>query len=106
VKPSPLTLSELAVADILEQAEWYGAQSGVKLMMRWEKAITASLLRILRNPRAGAPCSFEANELRGMRRVMVAGFPKHLIFYRTQKSKVVVLRVIHGARDLESLFLS
>lgn len=106
MKPSRLTLSDLAVADILEQAGWYEAHSGKKLGVRWEDAVTASLLRISRNPNAGALCSFKAQELRGIRRMSVPGFPKHLIFYEFQKSKVVVLRVVHGARDLESLFLS
>jgi toxin ParE1/3/4 len=106
VKPAQLTLSDLAIADILEQAEWYEAQSGVELGMRWEEAVTASLLRISQNPSAGAPCSFEAHELRGLRRMPVACFPKHLIFYQLHRSKIVVLRVVHGARDLESLFLS
>jgi plasmid stabilization system protein ParE len=34
----------------------------------------------------------------------VRKFPKHLIFYRIENGKIVILRVIHGARDLESLF--
>jgi plasmid stabilization system protein ParE len=34
----------------------------------------------------------------------VSGFPKHLIFYRVEKDTLLILRVIHGARDLESLF--
>ncbi len=101
-----MTLSDLAIADILEQAEWYEAQSGVELGMRWEVAVTASLLRISQNSSAGALCSFKADELRGIRRVPLPGFPKHLIFYELKKSKVVVLRVVHGARDIESLFLN
>ena len=105
MRASLLTLSDLAIADILEQAEWYEGQSGVELGIRWEKAVTASLLRISQNPRAAAHCSFKAHELRGMRRIPVPGFPKHLIFYQLQRSRVVVLRVVHGARDLESLFL-
>jgi plasmid stabilization system protein ParE len=37
-------------------------------------------------------------------RVPVTGFPKHLIFYKVEGREVFVLRVIHGARDLENLF--
>ena len=34
----------------------------------------------------------------------VKGFTKHLIFYRPIKNGVEIIRVIHGARDIESLF--
>jgi toxin ParE1/3/4 len=104
VKEHQITLSEAAVADILEQAEWYEAQANQKLAKRWEKAVTSTLLRISRRPHAGSPCSFSATELRGARRVPVAGFPKHLVFYQSDRDQIVVLRIVHGARGLESLF--
>ena len=69
-----------------------------------EEAATATLLRIAQRPRIGPRCSFTADELRGTRRMPVAGFAKHLIFYQSSERKILVLRVVHGARDLESLF--
>jgi toxin ParE1/3/4 len=104
VKRPHIVLSDLAAADILEQADWYSEQSGSKLASRWENAITSTVLRMAENPRSGAPCSFTAEELRDVRRVPVAGFPRHLVFYRFRGNEIFVLRVIHGARDLESLF--
>ena len=64
MKRPRLVLSDSAVADILEQADWYRAQSGVVLEERWEKAVTTTLLRIVNNASAGAPCSFYREELR------------------------------------------
>jgi toxin ParE1/3/4 len=32
------------------------------------------------------------------------GFTRHLIFYRPIKNGVEIIRVVHGARDNESLF--
>ena len=104
MKRVPLVLSDLAIADILEQAEWYGEQSGETLVKRWERAVTATILRVIRNPDAGALCSFHNNELRHVRRAAIAGFSKHLLFYRLQGAKILILRVLHGARDLESIF--
>lgn len=43
-------------------------------------------------------------ELEGVRRTMISGFPKHLLFYRFDEEEVFILRVVHGARDLERLF--
>ena len=95
MKKPRLVLSDAAVADILEQADWYSAQSGEVLARRWEKAFTA----------AGAPCAFRSPELQGVRRTTISGFPKHLLFYRFDEGVVVVLRVVHGARDLERLLI-
>jgi plasmid stabilization system protein ParE len=39
-----------------------------------------------------------------LRKTLIAGFPKHLLFYRFDEQEVFVVRVIHGARDLERLF--
>jgi anti-anti-sigma factor len=50
--------------------------------------------------------NFQLTTLAGTRRMSVGGFPKHLIFYQLQESEILVLRVVHGARDLEGLFLT
>jgi toxin ParE1/3/4 len=99
-----MVLSEVAVADILEQADWYEAQADQKLARRWDKSVTSALLRISGRPSAGRLCNFSADELKGTSRSPVAGFPKHLIFYRVREEEILILRVVHGARDLESLF--
>ena len=104
MKKVQLVLSDLAVADILEQADWYIAKSGHPLATRWDKAVTATVLRILRNPASGKVCSFRASELRDVRSLPIGGFPKHLVFYQVRGAKLMVLRVVHGARDLEALF--
>jgi toxin ParE1/3/4 len=74
------------------------------LAQRWEEAVTATLLRIAQRPGIGSRCRFTVDELRGTCRVPVAGFAKHLIFYQSREAEILVLRVVHGARDLESLF--
>ena len=66
--------------------------------------MTSAVLRILKSPGLGAPCRFSRTELRGIRRVPISGFPKHLVFYSVENNDVLILRVLHGARDLESLF--
>jgi plasmid stabilization system protein ParE len=98
-----LRLTEVAVSDIQEQADWYERRSGPALARRWENEVTAALIRIEKNPRSGAKCGFSADELQGIRRMPIAGFPRHLIFYRAEASEIRILRVVHGARDLESL---
>jgi toxin ParE1/3/4 len=52
----------------------------------------------------GTLCSFRLPALHGVRRVAIPRFPKHLIFYRFDDDEIFILRVVHGARDLERLF--
>src|SRR5258708_2507834 len=94
------SLSEAAAVDIIEQADWYEEKSDWKLAGRWSKAVTSAVLRVLRNPRSGAMCRFAPTELRGIRRIPISGFPKHLIFYSLEDNDVLILRVLHGSRDL------
>jgi toxin ParE1/3/4 len=103
VKRPRLVLSDAAVADILEQGDWYRRQSGQALAKRWEKAVTSSLLHILKTPGSGQQCTFRREELRNMRRATIAGFSRHLVFYRLDEQEIFILRVLHGARDLENL---
>ena len=103
MKATSVSISDAAASDIVEQADWYDAQSGRSLAARWEKAVTSAILRIVKAPAAGTPCSFGSAELHYVRRTTIAGFPKHLIFYRFSEGEVFVLRVVHGARDLERL---
>jgi toxin ParE1/3/4 len=103
VKKHRLTLTDAAIADVLDQADWYLRQSGRPLAQRWEKAVTSAISFALRHPAAGSPCTFRSPELRGLRRTAIPRFPKHLLFYRFDGAEVLVLRIVHGARDLETL---
>jgi len=96
--------SDAAVADSAEQADWYDAQSGQRLANRWEKAVTDALLRISDNPQAGGLCAFQAAELRDIRRQAIKGLPKHLFVVPLPRRRTLALRIVRGARDLESLF--
>jgi len=103
VRKYNLAVSDAAVADILDQGDWYARQSGPKLSNTWERAVTNSMLKLTKNPRTGSLCKFKAEEIRDVRRTPIPGFPKHLIFYRIDNEEILILRVFHGARELESL---
>jgi toxin ParE1/3/4 len=104
VKKRRLVLSDAAIADILEQADWYVAQSGRALARRWEKAVTSAIFRVMSRPGAASLCTFKSPELHSVRRATIPGFPRHLLFYKFDGEEVFILRIVHGARDLERLF--
>lgn len=98
-----LEISEAAATDILEQADWYESRASGELAAAWERAVTATVLTFS-NTRT--PSGNELREIRisDVRRTPINDFPRHLIFYRVSDDAVLILRVLHGARDLESLF--
>lgn len=54
-------------------------------------------------PGIGKFCRFSNPKLSGIRQYPVRVFKNCLIFYRATESEVEVLRVLHGARDLEAI---
>jgi hypothetical protein len=72
-------VSAAASGDILEQSGWFESQSGKTLAKRLNPAVSAAFLRIAKNPRSGAPCYFKAVEPKGVRRMPISKFPKHLL---------------------------
>ena len=101
-----LQILPAAAADVLEQAEWYATTANTELAMRWQRAVTATILDILDFPRAAPACYFSSVEFQDIRRAPVRDFSRHLVFYRATDTVLLVVRVLHGARDFESLFPS
>lgn len=100
-----LRVSEAAAISIVEQADYYQHASDLALAQRWESAVTRALRSLLSRPETGAPCHFRSQFLEGLRWMQVPGFPKHMVFYRylPDEKAIVVVQVLHGARNLETL---
>lgn len=94
-------LSEAAQVDLRRQSLWYFHQAGVDLADRYLAAFDATVTLLAMQPEAGALRKFRDARLRGLRSVVMAGaFRMHLVFYRFDESEMVIIRVLHGMRDL------
>jgi len=63
------------------------------------------LCRILgEHPELGRMREFSQAALAGLRSFVIANFPNYVIFYRVKDEGVEIVRVLHGARDIDSLF--
>ena len=60
--------------------------------------------RLAAMPGMGAKREFRNPKAQGIRSWPMSGFPNHLIFYRPIDGGIEVLRVIHGARDIDAIF--
>jgi toxin ParE1/3/4 len=67
-------------------------------------AVEATLSFLAANREAGERCFFTSARTFGIRVWAVRGFRNHLVFYRPTEQGIDVVRVLHGARDIEALF--
>ncbi|HXJ92132.1 MAG TPA: type II toxin-antitoxin system RelE/ParE family toxin [Terriglobia bacterium] len=89
--------------DIVEVAVFI-AQDSLEASDRFLEAAESTFQALARMPRVGALCRLPSPKFAGLRMWRVRGFENYLIFYRPRPDGIEVLRVVHGARDLASLF--
>ena len=68
------------------------------------EAALATFEDLAKMPGMGRPRTFTHSGLSGLRSFRIEGFRNHLIFYRPVTDGVEIVRVLHGARDLDALF--
>jgi len=70
---------------------------------RFLDAATSGFRSLSDAPRIGGRVETSNTALTGLRRWRVPGFENHLIFYRVTDESIEIIRVLHGARDIESI---
>lgn len=89
--------------DQLDQAEYFDSVGGEALGDRFLDGCQNAFDRLAAYPESGTIVRYRNAALVGCRFILVPGFEKILIFYRIAKDRIEIIRVLHGARDLESL---
>ena len=92
------------VIDDLINLAYYIAQDDMERGSRFLDACEASFAELERMPHLGRVRDFDNPRLEGMRIWFVKGFEKHLIFYRPIDEGIEIIRVLHSARDIDSIF--
>nr|WP_246432443.1 type II toxin-antitoxin system RelE/ParE family toxin [Rhizobium leucaenae] len=92
-----------ARSDILEQVRYYADASDDDVGDRFLIAVRQSLSAIAQSPFSGSPRHFDNPALDGLRSRTVSGFDTIRVYYLLRDETVVVIRVLHGRRDLHTL---
>jgi toxin ParE1/3/4 len=95
--------SREAATDLIKLFVFFGKHS-ISLADRFLEAAEDACLRLAEMPEIGNLCESNHPALRGLRLWPIKRFRKYLILYRPLTDGIEVLRVLHGARDIESLF--
>lgn len=92
-----------ALQDLIDISD-YLAQNSPAAALRFLRAAEATFRRLHQFPRLGRPCLFRNPALHGVRRRMVGGWTRYLVYYRPTDTGIEVLRVLDGRRDLGQVF--
>ncbi len=91
-----------AKQDLLEHV-LYLARINPDIAEKFIEASKVAFEHLAQMPKKGKLQEFKSPELAGTRRWFIPGFDKYLIFYRPITAGIEILRVLHGAQDIESI---
>ena len=94
-----LSLKRQAKKDV-EFIVAYIATDNPDIAKRFFTAFKSMLPLLIDMSEIGRECDFKNEFLFKIRMIHIVKFPRYFIFYRKTGSKIEVLRVLHGARDL------
>jgi toxin ParE1/3/4 len=92
-----------AVRDMEDFAVYLAARN-VAVADRFLDSCMSDFQRLSEMPGMGARREFRNPKASGIRSWPLSGFPNYLIIYRPVDVGVEILRILHGARDIESIF--
>jgi toxin ParE1/3/4 len=97
---SRVARTPLAARDIDELAEYLRREAGLAVALRFVASAEAACQVLGEHPHIGASVGQPGADIR---RWHIDGFSNHVILYRLTNRRAEIVRVLHAARDLESL---
>jgi toxin ParE1/3/4 len=101
--PTTVYKTPLTEADLIEIASFI-AEDNLDTAERFLDAAEQTFTDLAAMPLVGRAVTFQSSRAQNMRVWRVQGFERYLIFYRVVETGIEIIRVLHGARDLEGLF--
>jgi toxin ParE1/3/4 len=94
-----VTLSETAIAELSAMGRWISEQSDMDTANRYIARVQAACDRLSFFPNRGTP---RFDILPGLRTIVFER--RTIIAYRVEGRNVIILRVLHSARDFPAVF--
>jgi toxin ParE1/3/4 len=88
--------------DLAENALYIG-RSDPEAGLRFFDAAEITIQELAAFPEIAGVWEADHPKLKGIRVWPIAGFENYLIFYRPIRDSVMLVRVLHGARDIEQV---
>lgn len=101
--PNRIQRTPQAIAD-LDAIGSFIAEDNLNAATRFLEAAEAAFDLLASMPSMGRAVPFRGRTAQDIRMWRVQGFERYLIFYRAIEQGIEIVRVLHGARDIERLF--
>jgi len=89
--------------DLVELAD-YISRDNLAAALRFLDSAERTFKFLAANPDSGQLCHFPQSDLAGLRVWPIESFGNYLVFYRSTDDGAEIWRVLHGARNIETLF--
>jgi len=96
-------IQEAARADILGQYQHYLKLGIVDVAEKFLENVSESIKAVVAMPEIGAPKIIGNPHLHGLRTWVVKGFDQFRIYYLSDSEHLIVVRVLHGKRDVMTI---
>jgi len=93
----------LAERDIDDVADYYAREANLDVAVQFLRGVDEACERLRRHPQSGTLVKAASPRLSGLRFCLVPGFESYVLFHLSAPDCVEVVRVLHGARDLERI---
>ena len=93
-----------ARADILRQAGYFIELGMDRLAGRFIEAVRSAIDDVSHTPYAGSPRPMRSRRLAGVRTWAIDGFDEMKVYYLVTDHELVIVRILHGRRDIERIF--
>lgn len=98
-----IVITPQANQDLEKHFEYIAAQD-MDAALRFFDAVRETFSQLAKNPNIGRVYEIPNPRLQGLRKWQVKRFDKYLVFYQHSESILEVIRLIHGSRDIPSIF--
>jgi toxin ParE1/3/4 len=95
-------LRRLKASEDAESIASYIAQDSLPAALRFLENLRVTLKELADTPGSGSRFESLHPDLANLRFRRVKGFPNHVIFFFERKEAIEVVRILHGAQDLDS----
>ncbi|WP_234186170.1 type II toxin-antitoxin system RelE/ParE family toxin [Shinella sp. NM-101] len=97
------TVLPSARADILKQIGYLIDLGLNPVADRFLEAVRMAIDHVSNTPHAGSPRPMKNRRLLGLRTWSIGGFDEIKLYYLVTDDELVILRVLHGRRDIEGI---
>ena len=88
----------------IDDITYYIAQDNLEAAVAFFEAVETTCAMLSTMPGIGSARDFRNPRFAGLRMFPVKKFENFLIFYQSTEEEILIVRVLHGARDIAALF--